>query len=287
MGVRPKERPVGFQPAERDGGLGQGSVFFAGAATTVISLGGFTILTDPDFLRPGDEAAIGPRLTTERLTEPAIGIAQLPPLDLCVLSHVHGDRWNHAGAEHLPRSLPIVTTRQAARVLERQGFRGRHPLRPWQGMTIRKGDRWLKVTSTPARHGPGLVGSLLPEVMGSILEWGRGSGEAGFRMHVSGDTVYYEGLRQIKARFARIDLALLHLGGARIPGATVTMDAGQGMRWVNRIAPALTIPISYDDYAAFTSPLRDFVDAVERASMDGHVQYLGRGQTYTFNVLSD
>ncbi|MBT1071390.1 MBL fold metallo-hydrolase [Pelotalea chapellei] len=45
------------------------SILLVGTATTVIKCGGFTILTDPNFLHAGDHAHIGYGLTSERLRD--------------------------------------------------------------------------------------------------------------------------------------------------------------------------------------------------------------------------
>jgi L-ascorbate metabolism protein UlaG (beta-lactamase superfamily) len=57
-------------------------------------LAGFTFLTDPNFLHRGDHAKLGYGLRSKRLTEPALDIDQLPPLDFIVLSHHHGDHFD-------------------------------------------------------------------------------------------------------------------------------------------------------------------------------------------------
>jgi L-ascorbate metabolism protein UlaG (beta-lactamase superfamily) len=52
---------------------------FVGTATTVLRLGGFTLLTDPNFLHRGQRAYLGYGLTSKRLTEPALQPDELPP----------------------------------------------------------------------------------------------------------------------------------------------------------------------------------------------------------------
>jgi L-ascorbate metabolism protein UlaG (beta-lactamase superfamily) len=264
--------------------LERGSVRFIGTATTLIRLGPFTLLTDPDFLHAGDYAHLGYGLRSERLTDPAMDARDLPPLDLCVLSHVHGDHWDHVAAARLRRDLPIVTTVEAATVLERQGFTDRRPLDTWQSVTVSKGDEWLRITSLPARHGPALVAPLMPRVMGSMIELGREKASASFRICVSGDTLVYELLRRIPLRYPTIDLGLVHLGGERLAGVRVTMDAGQGVEWMRLIRPQTTVPIHYDDYRVFRSPLSDFAETVRRAGLEAEVRYLSRGEALEFDV---
>src|SRR4028119_2320165 len=82
--------------------FGTGSIFFIGTATIILRFAGFTILTDPNFLHAGDHVHLGYGLTSERLTEPALDIDELPPLDLCVLSHYHGDHFDRIAEERLP-----------------------------------------------------------------------------------------------------------------------------------------------------------------------------------------
>ncbi|MBA2556544.1 MAG: hypothetical protein H0V12_04240 [Chloroflexi bacterium] len=121
--------------------------------------------------------------------------------------------------------------------------------------------------------------------MGSLLEfWRDGStrdpSRPDLRMYVTGDTIINEGLQSIPERYPEIDLALLHLGGTRVMGVTVTMDADQGVEMLRTMRPQLSIPIHYNDYEAFKSPLEDFVTAVREAGLEDRVAYLRHGETH-------
>ena len=106
------------------------------------------------------------------------------------------------------------------------------------------------------------------------------------RVYITGDTLIFDDLRQIPQRYPGVDIALLHLGGTRIAGILLTMDAEQGVRALRLIAPRMAIPIHYDDYTVFKSPLNDFQRAVEAAGLQDRVHYLDRGQTYSFSLAS-
>ncbi|GII00592.1 MBL fold metallo-hydrolase [Planobispora takensis] len=262
----------------------EASVLFIGNATVLIRYGGFTLLTDPNFLHRGQRAYLGYGLTTRRRTDPALEIDDLPPLDAVVLSHMHGDHWDRVARRGLDKDVPILTTRQAARRLKRQGFHQARGLDTWEDHRLQRGGRTLRVTAVPARHAPGPVRSLLPPVMGSMLEFCR-EDRVEMRMYISGDTLMTRELQGIPRRYPDIDVGIVHLGGTRILGMfMVTMDGAQGAEWVNLMNPRAVIPIHYDDYEAFASPLGDFRQEVEQAGLAERVYYLARGQRLNLPV---
>jgi L-ascorbate metabolism protein UlaG (beta-lactamase superfamily) len=258
-----------------------GSVQFIGTATVIIRFGGMTILTDPNFLHKGDHVHLGYGLTSQRLTDPAIEFDKLPPIDLVLLSHMHEDHFDKLVQQRLDRNVPIVTTESAAKALRTLGFRQVFGLDTWQTLEMGKGGTVLVATAMPGRHGPLPVAALLPPVMGAMLDF-RGNGGA-YRLYVSGDTMVHGDIEEIPKRFPGIDLALLHLGGTRLLGiVTVTMDAADGVRMLKLVAPRHAIPIHYDDYDVFKSPLSDFQRAVNEAGLADKVTYLKRGDSYPF-----
>jgi L-ascorbate metabolism protein UlaG (beta-lactamase superfamily) len=62
------------------------------------------------------------------------------------------------------------------------------------------------------------------------------------------------------------------------------MDAGQGVEAIRILEPRTAIPIHYNDYTVFRSPLEDFERAVAEAGLEDVVHYLGHGDTYEFDV---
>jgi L-ascorbate metabolism protein UlaG (beta-lactamase superfamily) len=262
---------------------GNGTVHFIGTATVLIRFQGFTILTDPNFLHKGDHVHLGYGLTAERLTNPALEFAELPPIDLVILSHMHEDHFDKLVQERLNKETPIATTKEAAEKLKRLGFNRTIALSTWDKLEVEKGDARLRLTSVPGRHGAAGVSVLLPTVMGSVLDFGANATAPDYRMYISGDTLIYDDIRTIPQRFPGIDLALLHLGGTRILGVfKVTMDGDDGVQMLQIIQPNKAIPIHYNDYDVFKSPLADFARAVKAAGLEQKVVYLAHGATYTF-----
>ena len=262
---------------------GDDSLAFIGNATMLLRLGGLTLLTDPSFVPRGTDVPIGYGMTTRRLTDPAMTIDELPDLDAVVLSHWHGDHFDQVAQERLDRDVPILTTPQAAGELTDLGFARPLPLDTWATHLLVGREGSVRVTSLPARHAPGPLEIALPDVMGSLLEVFDGTpGDAAvaprLRLYITGDTIVYEGLREIGTRAGAIDLAILHLGGTRVMGMTVTMDAEQGVELLGLLTPTRAAAIHYDDYDAFKSPIEDFVLAAREAGLADSVQVLRRGE---------
>ncbi len=257
-----------------------GSLLFIGNATMLIRLGAITLLTDPNFLHQGQYAYLGKGLLSKRLTEPALAISELPPLDAIVLSHLHGDHWDRVAQRGLDRNLPVLTTPAAARRLQWRRFSRATGLRTWVSHTLVSGGEQVVVTALPGRHGPGPAQLLLPPVMGSMLEYGPVGGPVRLRMYISGDTLLIDDLRQIPARYPHIDAGVLHLGGTTLPGGlVVTMTGEQGAALLDLVRPVVAVPVHYDDYTVFRSPLADFRSAVEARGLQERIRYVARGDT--------
>ncbi|KAM3546747.1 hypothetical protein ARSEF1564_000323 [Beauveria bassiana] len=298
------------------------SVLFIGTATTIIDWKGFRILTDPNFLHAGDHVHLGPGVTATRRTEPATQLDKLPALDCILLSHYHEDHFDRHVEKSLNRAFPIVTTPHAQRHLaakEQQQQQQQDDDAPFERVTgldafesamLRVDEqRAVKVTGMPGKHvPPGIISAAndflqaVPPTNGWLLELGHlgGAGDGGdddelqrvgYRIYISGDTLLVDDLEKIPAWLEdkQLDLMLVHLGGTTIPGPAlpllmVTMDGEQGRRLMQLMDPKTTIPIHYDDYDVFLSPLAEFKREVDEAGLQDRVVYLGRGERYSFSL---
>lgn len=279
---RPDNYTLTLPPAPIAGGEAA-TIQFIGNATVLIRYQGFTILTDPNFIDRGQKVSLGFGLGSRRLAGPAIGFDALPPVDLVLLTHLHEDHFDPLVQRMLRRDIPIVTNPEAGEGLQRMGFTQRYALGRWDSITVRKGGARLRITALPARHGPAGFALLMPSVMGALLDFEDSRAGGAYRIYVSGDTVLYDELEQVAQRFPGIDLALLHLGGARmLRGVRISMDGRDGARLLQRLGAQRAIPVHVDDYDMFASPLDEFRSAVLRAGLDQRVIYLGRGDTYGF-----
>lgn len=256
---------------------------FVGTATTILRIGSFTLLTDPNFLHRGQRAYLGKGLWSRRLTEPALQPENLPPLDAVVLSHLHGDHFDRIARRRLDRSPPVLTTTAAARKLNTWGFTA-EGLDVWQHTALTSGDETLRLTALPGVHARGLMGALLPPVMGSLLEHSV-AGQVRQRIYLSGDTLTGDHLSEIARRYPAIDTAVVHLGGTRVLLHTVTMDAAQGVDFLRRVQPRRAVPVHHDDYRVFRSPLSDFLDLAAKEGLAQGIQPVARGETVSISPV--
>jgi L-ascorbate metabolism protein UlaG (beta-lactamase superfamily) len=252
------------------------SLTFVGTATTVLRLGSFTLLTDPNFLHRGQRAYLGKGLWSRRLTDPSMTVDQVPELDAVVLSHLHGDHFDRVARRGLDRRYPVLTTPAAAGRLRSWGFDA-SGLETWQTRTFERPGERLTLSALPGVHARGLLRPLLPPVMGSLLEHeGRGRRH---RVYVTGDTLTGPHLDDIRRRFEPIDTVVAHLGGTRVLFHTVTMDAPQGVQLLRQVPAARVVPVHYDDYRVFRSRVEDFVDLMGRQDLGTEVVVPARGET--------
>lgn len=133
-------------------------------------------------------------------------------------------------------------------------------LAPWATTRLEaEGRPTIEITATPCRHGPPLSRPLVGDVVGFALAWEEQ--EHGV-LWISGDSVLYEGLREVADRLS-VGTALLHLGGVRFPTTGpihYTMTAKQGIELVGLIEPREAIPIHYEGWKHF----RQGREAIER-----------------------
>ena len=260
------------------------TVTFLGTATVLLRYRDLTVLTDPNFLHRGQRAYLGYGLSSPRLTEPALSVEELPTLDGIVLSHLHGDHFDRVARRGLAKDVPIVTTTHAAPRLRRRGFANATGIGTWQSTSLRRGDTEALITALPARHAGEFLQRLLPPVMGSLLELRHG-GDVEARLYISGDTILFDGLSAIPRRFPDIDAGIVHLGGTTLPGGfVVTLDAAGGADLMELLGPVPVVPVHYDDYSVFKSPLSHFRGEVRRRGLLDRVIWVDRGETVDLPV---
>jgi N-acyl-phosphatidylethanolamine-hydrolysing phospholipase D len=174
-----------------------------GHASFLVQMDGINLLTDPHF---SPRASPLPWAGPERLIAPPIAHAELPLIDVVLVSHNHYDhldaptlRWlaeSHAPLFVVPLGVaPLLRKLGAERVVELDWW-ARH----------RRGG--LSVMAVPAQHfsGRGITDRNATLWCGYVFE------ADGRRAYFAGDTGYSPDFAEIGRRCAPLDLALIPIG---------------------------------------------------------------------------
>ncbi len=232
-----------------------------GGPTVLIEAGGWRLLTDPTFDPAGGDYRFGWGTGSSKLAGPAIAASEVGHIDAVLLSHDHHeDNLDAAGRAMLPAADSVITTVPGAK---RLGGNAKG-LEPWATTRLEAPDRpSIEITATPCRHGPPLSRPIVGDVIGFALRW---DGQEHGVLWISGDTVLYDGVREVADRL-EVGTALLHLGGVRFPISgplRYTMTAKEAAELCALIKPHTVIPIHYEGWKHF----REGREAAERELPD-------------------
>jgi L-ascorbate metabolism protein UlaG (beta-lactamase superfamily) len=202
--------------------------------TLLIEFGGLRFLTDPTLDQP--QVYVSDGIRTEKLTAPALPPDALLPIEVVLLSHdQHRDNLDIGGRAFLPKAHLVISTPDAELRLG-GNTRG---LAPWSSLPITLPDgRVLKVTATPARHGPIGFESKSGHVTGFVL-----SLEGHPDIYISGDTVWYAEIAEVSRRFD-VGLAVLFAGASQPRGPfNLTMTTNDALEAASAFRDAQIVAV--------------------------------------------
>jgi L-ascorbate metabolism protein UlaG (beta-lactamase superfamily)/quinol monooxygenase YgiN len=237
-----------------------------GGPTAVLEIGGLRLVTDPTFDEPRDYP-LGAGHALSKTAGPAIRPAEIGRADAVLLSHdQHPDNLDLAGRDYLSQVPLVLTTASAAK---RLGGNCRE-LGLWQHVDLpRPGGGALRVTRTPARHGPDGTEHLTGEVAGFVL-----SGTDVPTVYVSGDNASLDVVRAVAGRLGPVDVALLFVGAAKIPllgDAYLTLTSAQAAEAARILGAGQVIPLHYQGWSHFTEGADELRAAFAAARLDSRL----------------
>ena len=223
-----------------------------GWSTVLVEIDGRRVLTDPIWSeRCSPSTLVGPK----RFHPPPIALADLPPIDVVVISHDHYD--------HL--DMPTV------RVLAARGTRFAVPL--GIGAHLERWDvppaqitelDWnesidlagLRITATPSRHYSGRNPRHNNETLWT--SWVvRGPGH---RFFFSGDTGYFDQFKTIGAQHGPFDLTLLKIGASDPTWQTIHMSPEEAVQTHLDLRGRVMLPTHWATFNLGFHPWRDPAD---------------------------
>ncbi|MFC4809844.1 MBL fold metallo-hydrolase [Paenibacillus sp. GCM10023250] len=243
-----------------------------GHSTFLIQLAGLNIVTDPVW---AEQLAIH-----KRLVPPGVAIADMPPIDVVLISHSHYDHLNIASLKQLRGSKTLIVPVGLADKLRRKGFSSIIELDWWQSASI----RGVRFHFVPAQHW---TRRTLTDTNSS--RWG---GFVMEREHVptvyfAGDSGYFDGFKEIGRRFPGIDVALMPIGAYDPewfmgPQHVTPEEALQAFR---DAGARRFVPMHYGSYKLADDTPREALDRLEaeirRLRLEaGTVRILPHGETW-------
>ena len=250
-------------------------VRYIGGPTVTITLAGVTFIVDPTFDAAGREYPLG-AVTLRKQRGPAIGVDELGRIDVALVSHdQHPDNLDDAGRALLGRVPRVLTTISGA---HRLGS-GAIGLAPWQSAAVLGRDGvTLRVTATPARHGPVGIERIVGDVVGFVIT------EVGAEqdsVYVTGDTVWYEGTAEVARRF-NPRVVLLFGGAASTRGPFhLTMDTNDAVETAVAFKDATIVPVHHDGWAHFKQTQQDIANTFEALGLRNRLHLVEAGRALT------
>jgi L-ascorbate metabolism protein UlaG (beta-lactamase superfamily) len=248
-----------------------------GGPTALIEAFGFRLLTDPTFDGPGDYRL--PHVTLTKTSRPAVAAAAVGPVDAVLLSHdQRADNLDHAGRDFLATAPRVLTTVAGA-----QRLAGRaEGLAPWQTTELIKADgSRLRVTATPARHGPAGIEPFSGDVIGFVISF---PGAQTRPIYVTGDTVWYDGVAEVARRFPA-GLVLLFAGAAQTRGPFhLTMDTNDAIETAHAFPDAVIVPLHCAGWAHFTQSCDDLKASFAALGIASRLRLLEAGVAAAVDV---
>jgi len=217
-------------------------VTWFGHSTLLLEIDAFRVLVDPVFgPRASPVSFAGPK----RFHPPPATIAQLPPLDIVLLSHDHHDHLDPRSIRELAkRRVPFVTSLGVGGRLEKLGVDSSLVTElDWWEEHVMPGSG-LSFTATPSQHFSGR--GLLDRNSTLWSSWVLSTPKR--RIFYTGDTGLTNELRDIGARFGPFDLSLIEIGAWHPAWGTIHLGPNNALRAFEMLGGGTFLPVHWGTF---------------------------------------
>jgi L-ascorbate metabolism protein UlaG (beta-lactamase superfamily) len=240
--------------------------------TALLEIGGLHFLTDPTFDPAGTTYPLAGYSLHKTGVTP-INLSAMGEIDAVLLSHDHHlDNLDKAGREFLEHVKRTFTTQEGATRIGGQAA----GLKPWDSVELlSKSGHVLRITATPARHGP--EGGDRGPVIGFVLELADSKSQS---VYVSGDTVWFDGVAEVNRRFS-VGIALLFMGAAKVSVAGsdhLTFTAGEAVEVARAFSAAKIVPMHFEGWEHLTESRTEITSTFASAGLSDRLLWPTAGQ---------
>jgi L-ascorbate metabolism protein UlaG (beta-lactamase superfamily) len=256
-------------------------VTFIGHSSFLLQMGERKVLVDPVFSK---------RLVVlRRQRRPGLLVAELPPIDLVLLTHAHMDHLNVSSLRRVirvtrrltGRTPEVVVPKGVEDLVSSLGFSQVHALAWWEQVDV----QGLRVTMTPCQHwGARMFRDTHRGYGGYVINSGNHS------VYHSGDTAYFDGFHEIGARL-KPQVALLPIG-AYFPDSyrTVHTSPEEAVRGFIELGAEQMVPMHYGTFRLGREPMDEPLQRVKaeaaRLGINGKLKILEEGETMHLCIAS-
>jgi L-ascorbate metabolism protein UlaG (beta-lactamase superfamily) len=255
--------PAPFKPDLSDWESHDLAAVWLGHATILLRIGGpggMTIITDPVL---SNRVGVGLGLFTggpRRLVAPALSVAELPRIDLILISHAHFDHLDRPTLARLAKRAPVVTAHHTADLIRDLGFRRVRELRWGERVHVGgAGPAGVDITAEEVRHwGARTFYDSHRGFNAYLIESpaaGTADGEAApprTRVLYGGDTAYQEHFKRI----GKVDLAIVGIG-AYDPYIAAHATPEQAMAMADHVQASYVLPMHHSTFRLSHEPVAE------------------------------
>ncbi len=227
-----------------------------GHATVLFNFMGVRIITDPALFNRIGIRLPGLTLGPKRLTAPGLEPAQLPPVDLVLLSHAHFDHLDTRTLHRFGADTQVVTASRTADLLRWMRF----------GKVVEL--RWGESVEIATRRGSVTITALRVNHWGARLQTDDYRGYNGYLIERAGRRLLFAGDTALTKSFAElrrsVDIAIFPIG-CYDPWIRTHCTPEEAVQMADQAGARFVVPVHHQTFRLSNEPLREPITRFEKA----------------------